>query len=195
MERIWKIYKVTNTINGKIYVGKQTSNNKNYYGSGKLIKQSIKKYGRENFTKEIIDEVFGDVLGSETEIYWITKLNALDGYNLEIHGNGGEISERQRTMNSETVKKLWKDPTSIFNSPDYRKRLSDAGKKRVWTEETKQKISNGRWGKNNPAAVQIEVDGIIYQTRRECAKHFNISEPAVTKRCLSKNFENWKIIK
>jgi group I intron endonuclease len=194
MERTWKIYKVTNTINGKIYVGKQTSTNKNYYGSGKLVKQAIKKYGRENFTKEIIDEVVGDVLGSETEIYWITKLNALDGYNLEIHGNGGEISERQRTMNSETVKKLWKDPTSIFNSPDYRKRLSDAGKKRVWTEETKQKISNGRWGKNNPAAVQIEVDGIIYETRRECAKHFNISEPAVTKRCLSKNFENWKLL-
>jgi group I intron endonuclease len=194
MERTWKIYKVTNTINGKIYVGKQTSTNKNYYGSGKLIKQAIKKYGRENFTKEIIDEVVGDVLGSETEIYWITKLNALDGYNLEIHGNGGEISERQRTMNSETVKKLWKDPTSIFNSPDYRKRLSDAGKKRVWTEETKQKISNGRWGKNNPAAVQIEVDGIIYETRRECAKHFNISEPAVTKRCLSKNFKNWKLL-
>jgi group I intron endonuclease len=194
MERTWKIYKVTNTINGKIYVGKQTNTNKDYYGSGKLIKQAIKKYGRENFTKEIIDEVVGDVLGSETEIYWITKLNALDGYNLEIHGNGGEISERQRTMNSESVKKLWKDPTSIFNSPDYRKRLSDAGKKRVWTEETKQKISNGRWGKNNPAAVEIEVDGIIYETRRECAKHFNISEPAVTKRCLSKNFENWKLL-
>jgi group I intron endonuclease len=194
MERKWKIYKVTNTINGKIYVGKQTNNRKNYYGSGKLIKQAIQKYGIENFTKEIIDEVVGDVLGSEREIYWITKLKALDGYNLEIHGNGGEISERQRRMNSETVKKMWQDPNSIFNTPEYRNRLSNAGKKRVWSEETKKKISNGRIGKDNPAAIKIEVDGMIYETRRECAKHFNISEPAVTKRCLSKNFENWKLL-
>lgn len=194
MERKWKIYKVTNNINGKIYVGKQSNNNKNYYGSGKLIKQAIKKYGIENFTKEIIDEVIGDVLGSETEIYWITKLNALNGYNLEIHGNGGEISERQRIMNSETVKKLWKDPNSIFNSVEYRKRLSDAGKKRVWSDDTKKKISDGRWGGDNPAAIKIEVDGIIYETRRDCAKHFNITEPAVTKRCKSKNFENWKLL-
>ena len=194
MERKWKIYKVTNNINGKIYVGKQTNTNKNYYGSGKLIKQAIKKYGIENFTKEIIDEVIGDILGSETEIYWITRLNALSGYNLEIHGNGGEISERQRKMNSETIKKMWSDPNSIFNSPEYRSRLSNAGKKRVWSEETKKKISNGRFGKNNPAAIQIEVDGTIYETRRDCAKHYNISEPAVTKRCLSKNFKNWKLL-
>lgn len=194
MERKWKIYKVTNNINGKIYVGKQTNSRKNYYGSGKLIKQAIQKYGIENFTKEIIDEVVGDVLGSEREIYWITKLKALDGYNLEIHGNGGEISERQRRMNSETVKKMWQDPNSIFNTPEYRNRLSNAGKKRVWSDETKKKISNGRIGKDNPAAIQIEVDGIIYETRRDCAKHFNISEPAVTKRCLSKNFENWKLL-
>jgi hypothetical protein len=89
---------------------------------------------------------------------------------------------------------MWNDPNSVFNSPEYRNRLSNAGKKRVWTEETKQKISNGRRGKNNPAAIKIEVDGMIYETRRECAKHFNISEPAVTKRCLSKNFENWKLL-
>ena len=195
MERKWKIYKVTNNINGKVYIGKQSNNRENYYGSGKLIKYAIKKYGIENFTKEIICEVVGDVLGSETEIYWIQKLNGLDGYNLEIHGNGGEISERQKSMNSETVKKLWKDPNSIFNSPEYRKRLYDAGKQRVWSDETKQKIANGRMGGDNPAAIKIEVDGIIYETRRDCAKHFGISEPAVTKRCKSKNFNNWKINK
>lgn len=195
MERHWIIYKVTNLINGKIYVGKQTNKNPHYYGSGKLIKQAIKKYGKENFIKEKLDECYGDENGSKLEIHWILKLNALSGYNLEIHGNGGEISERQRSMNSETIKKQWADPNSIFNSEEYRKRLSEAGKKRVWTDETKKKISDGRWGGNNPAAIKIEVDGIIYETRRDCAKHFGISEPAVTKRCNSKNFINWKIIK
>lgn len=195
MERRWKIYKITNKINGKIYIGKQSHNNFLYYGSGELIKKAIKKYGKDNFTKEIIDECIGDENGSELEIYWIKKLNALNGYNLEIHGRGGEISERQKTMNKETVKKLWKDPNSIYNTPEYRKKLSDAGKKRVWSEEIKQKISNSRFGGDNPAAIKIEVDGFIYETRRECAKHFGISEPAVTKRCKSRNFQNWKIIK
>jgi len=195
MERLWKIYKITNKINDKIYVGKQSHNNFLYYGSGELIKNAIKKYGKNNFTKEIIDECIGDENGSKLEIFWIKKLNALNGYNLEIHGNGGEISERQKIMNKETVKKLWKDPNSIYNTPEYRKRLSEASKKRKWSEETKQKISKGRFGGNNPAAIKIEVDGFIFETRRECAKHFGISEPAVTKRCKSKNFTNWKIIK
>jgi group I intron endonuclease len=194
MERRWKIYKITNNINGKVYVGKQSTNRKNYYGSGKLIKQAIKKYGIENFTKEIICEVIGDILGSETEIYWIQKLNGLKGYNLEIHGNGGQISERQKIMNRETVKNLWKDPNSVFNSIEYRERLSIASKNRVWSDETKEKIRQSKLGSNNPYSVKIEVDGIIYETRRDCAKHFGISEPAVTKRCKSKNFNNWKLV-
>lgn len=49
------IYKITNTINGKIYIGKQSNRNKKYMGSGKWIKRAIKKYGRSNFIKEIID--------------------------------------------------------------------------------------------------------------------------------------------
>ena len=51
------IYKITNTINGKIYIGKYQGNNfNNYWGSGKILKNAYKKYGRENFTKEIIYE-------------------------------------------------------------------------------------------------------------------------------------------
>lgn len=42
------IYKTTNLINDKIYVGKHnTSVNDGYLGSGKILKQSIKKYGKK----------------------------------------------------------------------------------------------------------------------------------------------------
>lgn len=50
------VYKITNKINGKFYIGKKSSKNidDNYYGSGVVIRQAIKKYGIDNFQKEIL---------------------------------------------------------------------------------------------------------------------------------------------
>ena len=42
------IYKTTNMINGKIYIGQDIKNNPKYLGSGKILKLSIRKYGRFN---------------------------------------------------------------------------------------------------------------------------------------------------
>ena len=53
------IYKTTNLINGKIYVGKHESSftNSVYLGSGVALKSSIKKHGRDNFKKEVRREL------------------------------------------------------------------------------------------------------------------------------------------
>ena len=55
----WKmiIYKTTNLINGKIYIGRATGIRvkNNYFGSGKLLKRAIIKYGQENFRRITID--------------------------------------------------------------------------------------------------------------------------------------------
>jgi len=52
----YTIYKITNHINGKYYIGRHATKNVNdsYMGSGIGIMNAIKKYGAENFTKEII---------------------------------------------------------------------------------------------------------------------------------------------
>ena len=79
------IYKTTNLINGKIYVGKDVKNKPSYYGSGNLIKLAIKKYGKENFKKEILEECKDQIELANREIYWIANLcstNKVIGYNI-----------------------------------------------------------------------------------------------------------------
>ena len=65
------IYKTTNLINLKIYVGKDKKNNPNYYGSGLLLRLAIKKYGKENFAKETIDICRNETELNIREIFWI----------------------------------------------------------------------------------------------------------------------------
>lgn len=50
------IYKTTNNLNGRFYIGMHSTSNEDdgYLGSGRRIKAEVKKYGRENFTREIL---------------------------------------------------------------------------------------------------------------------------------------------
>lgn len=52
------IYLTTNLINNKKYIGRHKSpiKDNSYYGSGKIIKEALKKYGKENFSVEILEE-------------------------------------------------------------------------------------------------------------------------------------------
>ena len=85
------IYKTTNLINGKIYIGKDVRNLNCYLGSGKLLKKAIEKYGKNNFVKEIIEVCDNLIELSEREKYWIKELDSIkNGYNLTEGGTGGD---------------------------------------------------------------------------------------------------------
>lgn len=84
------IYKITNLLNNMPYIGLCTNSvdkSKNYFGSGVLIREAIKLYGKINFKKEII-ELCGalDEL-QEREKYWIAFYNSIqNGYNISLGG-------------------------------------------------------------------------------------------------------------
>lgn len=82
------IYKTTNLINGKFYVGRHSSNKEpekdRYLGSGKNFIKALKKHRRINFKREILEFCDNFIEMCEKEVYWIKKLNAVKsplGYN------------------------------------------------------------------------------------------------------------------
>lgn len=88
----WVIYKTTNLINNKCYIGKDKYNNPKYIGSGLILKQAIKKYGIENFKKEVIEICDSQPKCDEREIFWIKEINSFYpiGYNINTGGKGGD---------------------------------------------------------------------------------------------------------
>lgn len=93
MKTYYTIYKVTNQINGKIYVGSHKTKdlNDSYMGSGKYLKRAQEKNGLENFTKEIlfIFDTSEEMYKKEAEIVNEDFLTNENTYNLKIGGFGG----------------------------------------------------------------------------------------------------------
>ncbi len=88
------VYKTTNLINGKVYIGKDTKNNPTYLGSGVLLHKAINKYGRESFTKEILFESLDIEEINQIEKEYIKKYKLSMGndcYNIAEGGTGGDL--------------------------------------------------------------------------------------------------------
>lgn len=110
-----QIYKITNTINNKIYIGKDTRNNPNYMGSGVYLKKAINKYGIENFRKEILENVEDNQTLCQLEKEWIKfyKESGHPMYNISDGGDGGNTWENN--PNFEEIKNKYYKPVIIDN--------------------------------------------------------------------------------
>lgn len=130
-----EIYKITNLINHKIYIGKDTTSDPNYFGSGLLIKRAFEKYGKENFIKEVID-ITGDYDElSKKEIYWISKYKSTDkkiGYNIAPGGEGGDtlsnhpdldLIREKISKNNPKTGKTYEEAFGVEKANSYKEKL------------------------------------------------------------------------
>lgn len=158
------IYKTTNLINGKIYIGKKVSTSfvESYKGSGKLILAAIRKYGKENFICEILKWCNSLEELNNEEKYYINLYNSRDlsiGYNISKGGDGGDVfhtlpEDRQKEIKTKLKDKLkdrmWvtKDGTTCFIKSNELQDYLNKGFKLGVSEEIKRKLSETH--KNNP---------------------------------------------
>ena len=160
------IYKTTNLINGKMYIGQTTYPerviNKKYFGSGIAINNAINKYGRSNFKSEIIcyakDKEELNLLEQQNIIRYITI--SPNGYNLMSGGaQGGRHGEDSRKRISENnlgekngmySVRLLGDKNGMYGKTHTQSvrdiiSLNNLGKS--LSEESKRKISESNTGK------------------------------------------------
>lgn len=152
-----------------IYIGVHKTNciDDGYFGSGKILKRAIKKYGENNFRRDVIMEFENeeDMYAAEMQIVDENFVARDDTYNLKIGGNGGfsHINSTDRQFYTEKSKKTVEEWSQEYrNYVNSRKSLK--GEKngmygvhrfgesaptygKHMTEETKTKISDANKGK------------------------------------------------
>lgn len=161
------IYKWTNKINGKVYIGKSVNlygrirSYPNHLNKTDKISRAFKKYGIENFLLEIIETYpnrtpFIEKYILERERFWIVFYRATDqqiGYNTVIFGTdmtGIPCSELTKARISAAL-------TGKKRTDESRKRMSQKGKGRKLSESWKNSISKGLMGRKVSKETRLRI--------------------------------------
>lgn len=121
MDKYYLIYKITNLITSKYYIGAHETYdiNDGYMGSGLYIKRAIKKYGVENFQKEILAQYSSseEMFLMEAELVELHEMS----YNIMPGGCGGWSYAR-----SKLTPEIYEKIKATRQTEEYRIKTADA---------------------------------------------------------------------
>ena len=184
MEKVFYVYLTTNKINGKQYIGQHYGKtNDKYYGSGLGIMRAIKEYGKENFSKQILQVCDSREDADKIEKFYIEKYDAVNNrnfYNMMEGGTGGDgwracqrwqkehpkEAAEARKVSIEKLRQWTKDPPEeqkkntekfIDGARRWRKENPDKAK------ECTRRLNEGKqkWQTNNKEQWQSQIKQFI----------------------------------
>ena len=181
MQKQYFIYITTNLINNKQYIGYHFGDvNDNYLGSGSYILKAIKKYGRQNFQREILEICPDKETALKQEQYWIKQYNAVENENFYNFSAGGEKDagwenfRRWAALHPEEAQKMYQRNIQRLKKwmtlhPDVVKQNTERMLKAAerWKQDNPEKVSEimqrvnlakEKWQKEHPEEHQKQVD-------------------------------------
>ena len=189
------IYKITNKINGKVYIGQSTNIEKRWqdhkndwkYNKTKLLYKAFEKYGLDNFTFEVLEECCVEELNSK-EIDYIKQFRSYcgwgnNGYNMTLGGEGAKgiilTEERKQHLSKLAKERNWTGE----NNPNYNNHAL-AGENHFnygkhLSNETKNKISQSHKGIHkggkNTQAKRVCCEGVLFDCIKDCAEYYEVN--------------------
>lgn len=164
---MWCIYRTTNLVNGYTYIGqhKYVTLNDNYIGSGTYLKRAIRKYGIENFSKEIlVSRIPSREYANKAEIIYIARERYIGKaeYNI-VDGGQGFVGAHHRI---ESCKKISK---SLLGNKRAKGKIfgNKNAKGNKLSEETRKKMGLSRINNTNngKALIKCIETNEIHRTR------------------------------
>lgn len=174
-------YKTTNLVNGKYYYGIHSTNNLNdgYMGSGNSLTAAIKKYGKDNFVKEIIADYPTRKEASDHEKLIVTieliKLN--ECYNLRTGGDNEFITPMELEIRKNINKIISNSKIGIPRTEETKQKLRTANTGRKHSQETIKKLKIANTGRKHTFEVIEKMKNkIVSNETREKLRQLNLGK-------------------
>jgi group I intron endonuclease len=213
------IYKVTNTLNNKVYIGKtKQSLSKRKAAHYKRVNEdsptnfhnSLRKYPKNTFIWEVEIECENLSELNEYEIHYIKEYNSyVSGYNMTEGGDGGFTYKRGDDVYERIKDKLgkWENGNPGATKEAIEKRL-ESFKKVTWPNGKNHKNyghrhnvgilvgeRNPMYGKTPSNARKVQIDGVIYDSIAKASRELSINQTTIVDRCKNNNITSYNFIK
>jgi group I intron endonuclease len=155
MKRYHYIYEITNLINGKTYIGQHSTEHLHdgYMGGGLTLNRAIKKYGRNNFKKEILMFAVNNAALNFMEKCLVTEEFVQDESNYNLRIGGGHFGKHSTA----TKQKMSQSQKGKIISATARQKISISLRGRKRTAESAKKTADALRGRKRPSEVGEKI--------------------------------------